>query len=106
MIAHISHALQICGEDHVGIGTDSALAARNTSPEAVAAFRKGEEDRRKAGLAAPEDDGRLHYVVGLNTPRRMELIADALLRCGHSSGTVEKVLGLNFTNALGRIWTG
>lgn len=106
VIAHLSHALDICGEDHVGIGTDSSMAARSTSPEAVAAFRQGEEDRRKAGLAAPEDDGRLHYVVGLNTPRRMELIADALLKRGYSSRIVEKVLGSNFTDALGRIWGG
>ncbi len=104
VIAHLSHALQACGEDHVGIGTDSSMAARNTSPEAAAAFQKGEEARRQAGLAAPEDDGRLHYVVGLNTPRRMELIADALLRRGHSSRIVEKVLGRNFTDALGRAW--
>jgi len=103
-MAHMTHALNICGEDHVGIGSDSELAPWDTSPEAMAAFAKDEEDRRKAGVAAPGEDGRPMYVIGLNTPRRSEVIADALLKRGYKAGAVEKVLGRNFTDALGRIW--
>ena len=44
------------------------------------------------------------YVVGLNTPRRSEVIADALLKRGYSARVAEKVLGANFVGALGRIW--
>ncbi len=102
-MAHMTHALAVCGEDHVGIGSDSQLGPWNTSPKAMAEFRKEEEHRQKSGLAAPGED-RPPYVVGLNTPRRCEVIADALLRRGYKPGAVEKVLGLNFTNALGRIW--
>ena len=103
-MAHMTHALNVSGEDHVGVGSDSALAAWDTSPAALAAFKKDEADRRKAGVAAPGEDDRPLYVVGLNTPRRSEVIADALLARGYKEGAVEKVLGLNFTNALGRIW--
>jgi len=103
-MAHMTHALDICGEDHVGIGSDSKLAVWDTSPAALAAFQKDEEDRRKAGVAAPGEDGRPMYVIGLNTPRRSEVIADALLKRGYKPGVVEKVLGRNFTDALGRIW--
>jgi membrane dipeptidase len=103
-MAHMTHALDVCGEDHVGIGSDSELAAWDTSSEALAAFRKDEEDRRKAGVAAPGEDGRPLYVIGLNTPRRSEVIADALLRRGYRAGAVEKVLGRNFVDAFGRIW--
>jgi membrane dipeptidase len=103
-IAHMTHALNICGEDHVGIGSDSTLAPWDTSPEATAAFEKDEEARRKAGVAAPGEDGRPLYVIGLNTPRRSEIIADALLKRGYKPPVVEKVLGRNFTDALGRIW--
>lgn len=42
--------------------------------------------------------------MGLNTPRRSEIIADALLKRGYGARVAEKVLGLNFTDALGRIW--
>jgi membrane dipeptidase len=102
-MAHMTHALSVCGEDHVGIGSDSGLEPFDTSPAGMAAFRKDEAYRQKAGLAAPEEDRPL-YVIGLNTPRRSETIADALLKRGYSVRVAEKVLGLNFTNALGRIW--
>jgi membrane dipeptidase len=103
-MAHMTHALKVCGEDHVGVGSDSALTAWDTSPAAMAAFRKDEEDRKKAGVAAPGEDARPMYVLGMNTPRRSEVIADALLKRGYKAEAVEKVLGRNFTDALGRIW--
>lgn len=52
---------------------------------------------------APEED-RPPYVIGLITTRRSEVIADALLKRGNEPRAVEKVLGLNFIDALGRIW--
>ena len=54
-------------------------------------------------MAAPGED-RPPYVIGPNTPRRSEAIADALLRRGYTARAAEKVLGLNFVAALGRIW--
>jgi membrane dipeptidase len=102
-MAHMVHALNICGEDHVGIGSDSALGPWDTSPAAVAEYNKNEDQRHKAGVAAPEEDRPL-YVIGLNTPRRSEIIADALLKRRYTARVAEKVLGLNFTNALARIW--
>ena len=104
-MAHMTHALKICGEDHVGIGSDSQLGPFDTSPKAMTAFNKAQEHRRKTGLAAPGED-RPPYVIGLNTPRRSEIIADALLKRGYGARVAEKVLGVNFTNALDRIWLG
>lgn len=102
-MAHMTHALSVCGEDHVGIGSDSQLGPFDTSPKAMAEFNKAQEHRRKSGLAAPGED-RPPYVIGLNTPRRSEVIADALIKRGYSARVAEKVLGLNFVNALERIW--
>jgi membrane dipeptidase len=102
-IAHMIHALNVCGEDHVGVGSDSDVQPFDTSPAGMAAFNKDEEHRKKAGVAAPGED-RPPYVIGLNSPRRSEIIADALLKRGYRPRAVEKVLGLNFTDALGRIW--
>lgn len=103
-MAHMTYALAVCGEDHVGIGSDSDIAAWDTSPGALAAFKKEQEHRKKTGLAAPGED-RPPYVIGLNTPRRCEVIADALLKRGYAPRVAEKVLGLNFTDVLGRIWS-
>jgi membrane dipeptidase len=102
-IAHMVHALDVCGEDHVGIGSDSSLQPFDTSAAGMAEFQKDEEHRQKAGVAAPGED-RPPYVIGLNSPRRSEVIADALLKRGYKAAAVEKVLGSNFTDALGRIW--
>lgn len=102
-MAHMTHALSVCGEDHVGIGSDSQLGPFDTSPKAMAEFRKAQEHRQKTGLAAPGED-RPPYVIGLNTPRRCEIIADALLKQGYPARAAEKVLGRNFVDALGRIW--
>lgn len=102
-MAHMTHALKVCGEDHVGIGSDSSLSPWDTSPKGEEEFRKITEYRKKTGVAAPEED-RPMYVIGLNTNRRTEVIADALLKRGYPPRVAEKVLGRNFIDALGRIW--
>jgi membrane dipeptidase len=99
-MAHMTHALKVCGEDHVGIGSDSGLGPWDMSAED---FKKMEDHRHAIGVAAPEED-RPMYVEGMNTPRRSEIIADALLKRGYPARVAEKVLGSNFVDALGRIW--
>jgi len=103
-IAHMEHALKVAGEDHVGVGSDVGLDPFDTSPKGMAEFNKAEEERQKSGLAAPEED-RPYFVVGLNTPRRIEVIADQLLKRGYSARVAQKVVGGNFVRVLGEIWT-
>ena len=79
------------------------LQTSELSPEAVEEFRKACEYRRQTGVAAPEEDRPL-YVIGLNHPRRIETIADALLRQGYPARVAEKVIGANFVGALTAIW--
>jgi membrane dipeptidase len=100
---HLEHALKVAGEDHVGIGSDVGLEPFDTGPKGMAEFKKEEDERHAAGLAAPEED-RPTYVEGLNTPRRLEIIADQLLRRGHSELVTQKVLGGNFARVFGQIW--
>jgi membrane dipeptidase len=100
---HLEHVLQLIGEDHVGIGSDVGLEPFDTGPAGMEQFRKEEEERHAAGLAAPEED-RPTYVEGLNTPRRIEIIADRLLRRGYSEAATRKVLGGNFARVFAEIW--
>ena len=102
-MAHMEHALQVAGEDHVGIGSDVGIAPLDTSPAGMAEIERDTKERRAAGLAAPEED-RPPYVIGLNVPRRMEIIADRLLRRGYSATVAEKVLGANFARVFTQIW--
>ena len=99
----MTHALDVMGEDHVGFGSDTSFGTMDHSPEAVAAFDEMERQRHAAGVAAPEED-RMTYVEGLNRPDRSLVIANALLRRGYRTRTVEKVLGGNFVRVFREIW--
>ena len=100
-LQHLEHALKVCGEDHVGIGSDVPFFEVDEND--LAEMKKAAEKRKADGIAAPGED-RPPYIPDLNTPRKMELIADALLQRGHKSAAVEKILGGNFRRVLGEIW--
>jgi membrane dipeptidase len=102
-VDHMAHALTVCGEDHVGIGSDQSVQPFDTSPDGLEDFRKIEEQRHAAGVAAPEEDRPL-YVVGLNVPNRCEIIAGSLLERGYPARVTEKILGSNFVRAFSEIW--
>jgi len=104
-LRHMSHALDVCGEDHVGIGSDALLMPFDTSPESMAEWNKDIEARKASGVGAP-GEGPPPFVVGLNRPDRCFLIADALEQRGYKARTIEKVLGLNFQRVFADTWTG
>ena len=99
---HLIHALNVCGEDHVGIGTDSMFF--QVSDEDIKEVAAQEAERRKAGIGAPGEN-RPPYIPDINTPRKLEFVADALLKKGYGAAVVEKVLGLNFRRAFKEIWS-
>jgi membrane dipeptidase len=99
---HLEHALKVCGEDHVGVGTDVPFFRVGESD--LEDMKKATEKRKADGIAALGED-RPTYIPDLNTPRKMEFIADALLKRGHKVSLIEKVLGANFTRAFREIWT-
>ena len=103
-LEHLEHALKVAGENHVGIGSDTDILPMDLSEKGIAELNQQLEQRRTAGLAAPEED-RPPYVVGLNTPRRIEIIVDGLLKRGYPSAVVEKVAGANFARVLADIWS-
>jgi membrane dipeptidase len=99
---HMEHALKVCGEDHVGIGSDVPFFA--VDQETLDEMKKDAAERKAAGIAAPGED-RPPYIPDLNNEKKMERIADALLKRGCKSTAVEKVLGANFRRVLGEIWS-
>ncbi|MFZ2030361.1 MAG: membrane dipeptidase [Vitreimonas sp.] len=103
-MAHMTHALNVMGEDHVGFGSDTDFGGTDNSAEAHASWDAETQRRIAAGVAAPEEDGRLPYTEGLNRPDRSLVIADALLKRGYPARVAEKVLGANFIRVFGEIW--
>jgi membrane dipeptidase len=100
-LQHLDHAVKVCGEDHVGIGSD--IPFLHVGDAGLADMKKSAEERKATGIAAPGED-RPTYIPDLNTERKMELITDALLKRSYKSGAIEKILGANFKRAFGEIW--
>lgn len=106
VVRHIEHAVQVCGEDHVGIGTDGGISAVDLTPEYIERFRRNVQDRRRLGVSAPGESEDIYtFVPDLNTPHRFELIARHLLDRGHSETSVAKILGGNFARLFRETWT-
>ena len=47
VIRHIEHAIRVCGEDHVGIGTDGAISTIAITPEYQRKHQKLVAERRR-----------------------------------------------------------
>ena len=106
VVAHIEHAIKVCGEDHVGIGTDYGVAPLNPDRAIQSApWAKMVSERAKAGVAAPgEYPDILPYARGLTGPGQFQALADRLTARGHPVARIEKILGQNFMRYLGDIW--
>ncbi len=105
VIRHIEHAINVCGEDHVGIGTDGPISAITVTPEYKRDFRKEVAERRQRGISAPgEVEDVYTFIAEYNTPNRFESIALDLLKRRHSEARVEKIIGGNFARLFGDVW--
>lgn len=105
VIRHVEHAIQVAGEDHVGIGTDGSISPLQLTAEYLKSHKEEIAARKKAGIGAPGEAEDVYlYIPDLNSPRRLEMLADMLLKRGHSRDRVEKLLGANFVRLFRDCW--
>ena len=105
VVAHIDHAVNVCGEDHVGIGTDGGTTGIDDMAAFRAAMRIENAERRAAGIAAAgENPDTLPFVEELSGPELFRRLIARLERRGYASGRIEKIMGLNFVNFAREIW--
>ncbi|AMG75867.1 dipeptidase [Sphingopyxis granuli] len=105
VVAHINHAVNICGEDHVGIGTDGTVTAIDDLHAYQAVLAKEIAERRAAGIsAAGERPDTYPFVVDLRGPGQFFRLIDLLSAHGYSSGRIEKIMGLNFLRHAETVW--
>ncbi|MFG2307281.1 dipeptidase [Streptomyces sp. NPDC048566] len=105
VVEHIAHAVNVCGEDHVGIGTDGTI----TSVDDLDAYRARLAEhvalRREAGVgAAGERHDTLPFVLDLRGVDQFRDLVRLLERRGYRSGRIEKILGTNFLAYADRVW--
>lgn len=106
VVAHLEHAIDVAGEDHVSIGTDGSVSPMVLTEEYKEEFRRHTRERKERGIAAPfeTEEGYL-FANDLNTPRRFETLAQLLLDRGHGETRVAKVLGGNLLRVYGETWS-
>ncbi len=107
VVRHLEHAIDTCGEDHVGVGTDGSIMPVELNEAYRARIRAEIATRRAAGISAPgETDDIVPLIPDLNDARRLERLADLLSVRGHSDARIEKVLGGNFLRLMREVWGG
>lgn len=105
VLRHIEHAINVCGEDHVGIGTDGGTTRVDDMAAYHAAIDAEIAERRAAGISARgEKPGVVPFVPDLQGPGQFRQLADAMAGAGHPARVIEKVLGLNFLRLQREIW--
>lgn len=105
VVRHIEHAIRVCGEDHVGIGSDCSITPLRVTDDYRRTWHDFVSERMRLGIAAPgEDPNVFPFVPDFNTPRRLELIAQRLSAAGHRSTQIEKVIGGNWIRLLSEVW--
>jgi membrane dipeptidase len=107
VVRHLVHAVNVCGEDHVGIGTDGGNSVRVVDAEQKKRMAEIHKDRTARGIAAPgEGPDVVTWVSGLDGPMRFQTLAGLLAKEGWTSARIEKVLGANVLRLYGDVWGG
>ncbi|QUD87957.1 dipeptidase [Phenylobacterium montanum] len=102
---HIVHALGVCGEDHMGLGTDGSATGVDDLVRYQSALAKEIAERRAAGVSAKgEGPDTYPFVVDLRGPGQYATIVDLLSRRGVKAAVIDKVLGRNFIDYAARVW--
>lgn len=96
-LAHLNHAIDVCGIDHVGIGTDWGAVY----PAEIIAIKN-----RQAALQGFRPEHRLDYssvVQGFENWTKWPNIVRALINAGYNLNEIIKILGENFLRVFKQI---
>jgi membrane dipeptidase len=105
VVAHIEHALKVCGEGHVGIGTDGPTTQIDDLDAYKTALAKEHADRIAKGIAAAGERADTHpFVDDLRGPDQFRKLARLLAARGHKPSRIEKILGANFVRYARDVW--
>ncbi|MGE0595555.1 MAG: dipeptidase [Hyphomonadaceae bacterium] len=105
VVAHIEHAVNICGEDAIGIGTDGDVTQIDDLGAYAAMLAEVNRQRVAAGIAAPGERADTYpFVVDLRGPTQFYDLAERLRARGHARTRIEKILGRNFLRYARDIW--
>jgi membrane dipeptidase len=104
VVDHIDYVIKLVGPDHVGIGSDLDMAGLGTPiPKGNAPLTVSSQPNFERYKAYYASDGGVH-VDGMNHPKRIFDLVEAMTKRRHSDETIRLVLGGNFIRAVGASW--
>ena len=107
VVAHIAHAIEVCGEDHVGIGTDGDVTTLDDLEAYKADLAKEVAERAKAGLGATGERADTYpFVLDLRGVDQFKKLMRLLRQKGWPERRIEKIMGLNFLKFARQVWGG
>lgn len=95
VIDHFDHVTRLIGIEHVGIGSDIDLDGYDKLPPPL---------RAKMLTGYGHHAGMRGDIDGLDHPKRVFDLTEALIRRGYTDANIELILGGNFRRALAAIW--
>lgn len=105
VVAHIRHAVNVCGEDAVGIGTDGPTTAIDDLDAYRATLAAHVAERAKAGVgAAGERADTYPFVLDLRGVDQFRHLARLLEQAGYRDERIAKIMGGNFLAYAQRVW--
>jgi membrane dipeptidase len=105
LVRHIEHAVDVCGEDHVGIGSDTPVAPVLRDAAFEKDNRAGIADMVGQGIFEKGRPADLYlFIPDLNRIDRYEALAAMLSARGHSDARIGKILGGNFARVMTEVW--
>lgn len=105
LVDHIVHAANVCGQDHVAIGTDGAVLPLVIDDKTRAAVAADYAARSKAGLAAPGEGPQVFTMVAdYNHIDKFERLAAALAKRNWTARQIEKLFGGNLVRLFAAVW--
>jgi membrane dipeptidase len=105
LLRHMKYAVNVCGEEHVAVGTDSALFKTEINDKARAEQKKFYEERVAAGVASPGEGPDVFNILwDWDSHMRFKLLADGLAAAGWTTTRIEKVLGGNLLRLYAETW--
>jgi membrane dipeptidase len=107
VVRHVEHAIDVCGEDHVGIGTDAGTTQVDDMDAFRATTARDVVRRMAAGIGVTEElPGVVPMIPDMQGPGQFRQLAGMLMDRGHSAERVEKVMGLNALRVMREVWRG
>jgi membrane dipeptidase len=105
VVRHIEHAIDVCGEDHVGIGTDGPVEPTERTPGFEKSNREYIAGMVEDGIFAKGRPPDLYsFIPDLNVANRYEVVAAMLAARGHADARIAKILGGNFARVMREVW--